>query len=144
MADSYPFLDEGEVENPVICIIEDNEEEGMKDTTGSIINCSMSECNRKSIKKCHICNTSYVCCQHCRAYEKDGKRFYGCMECIQKRRELRNGKNEPNETVTVYKVRPNGVVLRRRAQTKKKKWIAGTICFVFILFLFGGIVFGGK
>ncbi len=70
MADSYPFLDEGEVENSAIHIVETGVEEGIKDTTGSIINCTVSECNRKSIKKCQICNESYVCCQHCRAYEK--------------------------------------------------------------------------
>lgn len=69
------FLDEGEVQQPEICILNDNDiEEGTK-TTKAMTKCSMPDCNKYSIKKCQICLTE-ICPQHCRAYEEDQVNIY--------------------------------------------------------------------
>ena len=73
MAADFPFLDEGEVESPEICILNDidnqTDEEGTN-TTGLLIKCSMPDCDKLSIKKCSICDT-HICSQHVRAYETE-------------------------------------------------------------------------
>ena len=77
MADDFPFLDEGEVEQPEICILHDIENENNKyameegiNTTGSMTKCSLPDCDKLSIKQCEICDAE-VCSQHCRAYETE-------------------------------------------------------------------------